>query len=311
MHRHVPGFSARTITVTDAGRTLRRSFLIHVPLDAPRGVAPAVIAFHGGGQTAEDMVLHWKSIVSMGLGVVVVCPQALVDPDVDGTRWEIATPGAQAWPTTDLAFIDALLTSLVAREGVDPQRVYATGFSSGAGMTWQLSLHGDFVDRFRGFAPVSQALNSAMLALADADVWTIPKPLCYIHGTADDNWVRVHDGVLEPMPPDVVTAWLRRNYCLPAGPVRVYSCPAALPPDPTIGVFGVEQLYAPDPDAPASAAVCSITTVNAGHCYPLTGREPRGLVCRDFNASARMVSFWNRSEERRVGKECRSRWSPY
>ena len=21
--------------------------------------------------------------------------------------------------------------------------------------------------------------------------------------------------------------------------------------------------------------------------------------------------FWNRSEERRVGKECRSRWSPY
>ena len=24
-----------------------------------------------------------------------------------------------------------------------------------------------------------------------------------------------------------------------------------------------------------------------------------------------IYTFWNRSEERRVGKECRSRWSPY
>src|SRR3989475_11092655 len=26
---------------------------------------------------------------------------------------------------------------------------------------------------------------------------------------------------------------------------------------------------------------------------------------------AEMAALWNRSEERRVGKECRSRWSPY
>ena len=27
--------------------------------------------------------------------------------------------------------------------------------------------------------------------------------------------------------------------------------------------------------------------------------------------SVRHLNFWGRSEERRVGKECRSRWSPY
>ena len=32
----------------------------------------------------------------------------------------------------------------------------------------------------------------------------------------------------------------------------------------------------------------------------------------EFNVAKSSVSKWvNRSEERRVGKECRSRWSPY
>ena len=30
-----------------------------------------------------------------------------------------------------------------------------------------------------------------------------------------------------------------------------------------------------------------------------------------FEAYADLLCEWNRSEERRVGKECRSRWSPY
>src|SRR5258708_33916701 len=41
-----------------------------------------------------------------------------------------------------------------------------------------------------------------------------------------------------------------------------------------------------------------------------------GSVSRDFNGIARLVDVFtrramHRSEERRVGKECRSRWSPY
>src|SRR3712207_9353682 len=30
-----------------------------------------------------------------------------------------------------------------------------------------------------------------------------------------------------------------------------------------------------------------------------------------YDALVRLVQDWSRSEERRVGKECRSRWSPY
>ena len=54
------------------------------------------------------------------------------------------------------------------------------------------------------------------------------------------------------------------------------------------------------------------TTSNGGtiHTYPLTGGKKtfeRYLGCY----SGTCQFFKDRSEERRVGKECRSRWSPY
>src|SRR2546430_11972788 len=45
----------------------------------------------------------------------------------------------------------------------------------------------------------------------------------------------------------------------------------------------------------------------------LLGREQRNLYPRHHQARFSLNLLWNRfrSEERRVGKECRSRWSPY
>src|SRR2546430_14332556 len=40
-------------------------------------------------------------------------------------------------------------------------------------------------------------------------------------------------------------------------------------------------------------------------------RSPGGLVAALEPALAQRGGVWVRSEERRVGKECRSRWSPY
>src|SRR2546421_8589007 len=36
-----------------------------------------------------------------------------------------------------------------------------------------------------------------------------------------------------------------------------------------------------------------------------------GVNGHDFNDFKKWLGNWKRSEERRVGKECRSRWSPY
>ena len=53
--------------------------------------------------------------------------------------------------------------------------------------------------------------------------------------------------------------------------------------------------------------------VNAGEDKGKTGRVLKVLVKegRAFVEGINMVSKSTRSEERRVGKECRSRWSPY
>src|SRR5256885_7562853 len=44
---------------------------------------------------------------------------------------------------------------------------------------------------------------------------------------------------------------------------------------------------------------------------PLTAGRPPIRLLAAFAAVAALVPFVARSEERRVGKECRSRWSPY
>ena len=40
-------------------------------------------------------------------------------------------------------------------------------------------------------------------------------------------------------------------------------------------------------------------------------QETRRVLWKDYDLIQPTSSFWYRSEERRVGKECRSRWSPY
>ena len=41
------------------------------------------------------------------------------------------------------------------------------------------------------------------------------------------------------------------------------------------------------------------------------GRMMSGEKAKDFKGSMAKLFRYMRSEERRVGKECRSRWSPY
>jgi polyhydroxybutyrate depolymerase len=287
--RPLPSFLPHSIEVRDAGSTLQRSFLAHVPFTS--GPVPAVLVFHGGGQDAIDMVQHWEALIP-DTNFAIVCPQALVDPVENKTRWQYVRPGDVAVPTTDLAFVAALLTWLQATGKIDTQRIYAAGFSSGAGMTWQLTQLNFFVNRFRGFAPVSHRLNSAQLQLSDVAARTLPKPVAFTMGTAEPSWAgQDTTGGSEPTPPDNIRYWIQRNRTLAADSPTLYSCAVEQPVD----VFGVEQLYRPDPQVAGSTALLWLTSVNGGHCWPLTGHDPsgRGLVNRDVNWTKRVVDFWN------------------
>ena len=85
-----------------------------------------------------------------------------------------------------------------------------------------------------------------------------------------------------------------------------------------IGAFAADGMYKEHGGAPCAGVVVVIgtvskrqcivvandATVKAGAWFPMTGKK---------NLRAQEIAIENRlrSEERRVGKECRSRWSPY
>jgi len=58
----------------------------------------------------------------------------------------------------------------------------------------------------------------------------------------------------------------------------------------------------------------SKTPADAGNTALRTNRQntyTTGMLAGDVSVHSNTVRFYEKSEERRVGKECRSRWSPY
>ena len=65
----------------------------------------------------------------------------------------------------------------------------------------------------------------------------------------------------------------------------------------------------------AGGAALAVWELSAAPVWALAGQEHpfQGLVLsvEELDGAARYQLYGERSEERRVGKECRSRWSPY
>ena len=57
-----------------------------------------------------------------------------------------------------------------------------------------------------------------------------------------------------------------------------------------------------------TAIIAEFNPLHSGHEYII--KEARRITCADCIVVVLSGGF-TRSEERRVGKECRSRWSPY
>src|SRR5258707_4702324 len=81
-----------------------------------------------------------------------------------------------------------------------------------------------------------------------------------------------------------------------------------------IGVTGVQTCDLPisivpasEPNAANALVIEDVVIVPGSFPQTIELLESRGFIVRTIDVS----EFQKRSEERRVGKECRSRWSPY
>lgn len=172
-------------TIRAAG--LERHYLVHVPKSGAATPLPVVVMLHGGGGTSRGAATEtgWSAKADEA-GFLAVFPDAMPpDPSRPGqfrTNPQLWNDGSDRFyrgqkAPDDVAFIDAMLDDLASRFPVDKRRIYATGFSNGASMSFRIGL--ELSHRFAAIAPVAGALWLVPGTLKH------PVPMLYITGTAD------------------------------------------------------------------------------------------------------------------------------
>ena len=176
-----------------------RRFIVYVPATAPvtGPRAPVVFMFHGSTGTGEQFlrISGWREQAD-ATGLVAVFPTGLryrvLDSGRLSTKWNdysLASqvdlserpPGYPAdapWPANDVGFVDAMMADLGARLPIDRHRVYASGFSNGAGFTARLAVE-------RSTVLAAAAFSGGALPSAQAPARPIPMYLTV--GTLDDR----------------------------------------------------------------------------------------------------------------------------
>ncbi len=156
----VPGRHLERVTIDNAAR----SYIVHVPpeFDGRRKV-PAVVMPHGAGGSAEEAETYTGfDIESDHERFIVAYPNATLPfPNRAGGRctnpalWHERTGLGDLARShrADIDFISAVIDNLEAHYCADPDRIYITGFSNGASMTFSLGVN--LSDRLAAIAPVS------------------------------------------------------------------------------------------------------------------------------------------------------------
>lgn len=152
------GDAEQSINVNGAAR----SFLLHVPqgIDS-RAAVPLVVVFHGGGGNGTN-----------------AARMSGMDDEADTGRFIVAYPNGTGrlgralltWNTwaccgpalddqvDDVRFVRAMVESISREYRIDPRRIYATGMSNGAMMTYRVGC--ELSDIFAAIAPVAGALDT-------------------------------------------------------------------------------------------------------------------------------------------------------
>jgi polyhydroxybutyrate depolymerase len=176
----------KTITMHILVNGTDRKFLVHLPSSYNESEDwPVIFIFHGGGGTASGIMKEtgWAKKADEE-GFIAVFPEGS-SPDPSKRTSFLKNP--QTWndgsyrsnlsTASDVTFVSEILADLKTKYNVDGKRIYATGFSNGASMTFRLAR--ELSQDFAAVAPVSGAdwLPDTVPAR--------PVPILYITGTAD------------------------------------------------------------------------------------------------------------------------------
>ena len=120
------------------------------------------------------------------------------------------------YSVNDIDFISVMLDSIEEDFAVDPKRIYATGISNGAWMSYALACR--LSDRIAAIAPVAGGL------VTEDCIPTQPVSIIHFHGKQDPGWPYYGgegcwtDSYRPPIQ-DTISTWLELNSCDPKGTI--------------------------------------------------------------------------------------------
>jgi polyhydroxybutyrate depolymerase len=207
------GNGATVAEVTIQQGIIQRQYLVMTPEEPPADPMPVVVVLHGLGfdRFGISKTADWSSAVVRD-DFMAVFPQGVLN------SWNAGPccPPASLVGADDVAFLDQVVTQLEQRPDVDADRLYLTGFSNGAIMTYALACA-----RPTTFAAVAPIAGTNLTGCSPSS----PVSLLHLHGDPDP--VVPYDGAVvasqllssADFPPvaDSVAAWARADGC-PADP---------------------------------------------------------------------------------------------
>ncbi|MBA3943734.1 MAG: hypothetical protein H0X37_04140 [Herpetosiphonaceae bacterium] len=264
-----------------------RTYVLHVPPSLPVGQSvPLVLVFHGAGGSGKSTEgLTNFSAMADQQGFVVAYPDGV------GHVWRAkpeTTPEDLA--VDDLGFTSALIDQLSQAFQIDPNRIFASGISNGAGFSYRLAC--EMSSRISAIGPVAGAITGTEAAQCHPDH---PVAVIDFHGTADPI-INYNGGVPSigkssaPLlsTPDTVALWRQIDGC-PAT-VQNQAQPHLDPADTT----SVDE----QSDGPclAGTAVNAYAIIGGGHTWPggpqYAPVSSIGKTTHDINATSLIWSFF-------------------
>ena len=164
---------------------IEREYILYIPESYDGTTSfPLLFNFHGGGGN----ILNYMSSVDMRpiadtSNFILVYPEGLYG------LWNVSLPSDSESKnnTDDIGFINTLIDQIASTYNVDTSRVYATGFSNGAGMSYTLACA--MSNKIAAIASMGGLLYMHTAQNSKPS----PVAIMSIHGTAD--YPRPYEGI--------------------------------------------------------------------------------------------------------------------
>lgn len=263
-----------------------RTYLVHIPqaIDLEKA-SPVVLVLHGGGSNAKQ----WVSFCGMNETAdreefVTVYPNGtgkkIQEYEIYGWNGGPHEPGGvdgDVAKVDDVAFFRALLDDVEKVLNVDTNRVYATGMSMGAIMTYRLA--SELSDRIAAIAPIAGSMGTEECHPSR------PVSVMQFHGTEDPAVpFNGGKGKIDTSGADYLSvdhsikAWVKADGCDTTPTVE------KLPDKKDDGTTVTRTIYSGDREG---AEVVLVTINGGGHTWP--GRD-FGLEMKILGNSSKDIS---------------------